>query len=205
MGAVRYKLGPLSHGRRLSLDAFDTAEYVPGFRYEIIDARLYVSPGPNFSENALETWLRRHLERYADDRPDVISYVATKGRVFLPGRARATVPEPDLAVYADVPWDRPVGDIRWEDLEPVLVAEVLVGGDMAKDLTRNPELYHAVRSIREYWVLNGSEDPGRPTLIQHRRRGKSWAVTSFPAGSTFTTKLLPGFELLIDPRPGRRT
>jgi hypothetical protein len=67
-------------------------------------------------------------------------------------------------------------------------------------LTRNPALYLTLRSIKEYWVLNGAVDPDEPSLIQHRRRGKSWAVTTFPYGSTFTTRLLPGFELVIDPR-----
>jgi hypothetical protein len=37
-------------------------------------------------------------------------------------------------------------------------------------------------------------------LIQHRRYGKRWVVRPFPYGSTFTTKFLPGFELVIDPR-----
>jgi Uma2 family endonuclease len=83
---------------------------------------------------------------------------------------------------------------------PVLVSEVLVEGEAEKDLERNPELYLAVPSVREYWVLDGRADPNEPTLIQHRRYGKRWVVRRFPYGSTFATKLLPGFTLLIDPR-----
>jgi hypothetical protein len=48
--------------------------------------------------------------------------------------------------------------------------------------------------------LNGSQSVDEPVLVVHRRRGKSWTITTFPYGSTFTTKLLPGFELLINPR-----
>jgi hypothetical protein len=77
---------------------------------------------------------------------------------------------------------------------------VLVGGDMHKDLTRNPDLYLTLASIKEYWVLNGSRSADEPTLVVHRRRGKAWQVTTFPHGSTFTTKLLPGFGLVVDPR-----
>ena len=43
-------------------------------------------------------------------------------------------------------------------------------------------------------------DPDRPSLIVRRRRGKRWASESTSFGAKFTTKLLPGFSLLIDPR-----
>jgi Uma2 family endonuclease len=188
----------------MSLPAFEEAEFAPGFKYEIIDGRLYVSPSPNLPENFLERWLHLALEGYAAAHPDVINYVAIRGRVYLPDRARATVPEPDLAAYADFPEDTAVDDLRWQAISPILVVEVLVGGDMAKDLTRNPELYLSLRSIREYWVLNGSESASRPVLAQHRRKGRRWEVTTFPYRSVFSTPLLPGFELVIDPHPRRR-
>ena len=200
MATVQLKLGPADHGRRLHVDDFESAEYVGGFRYEIIDGRLYVSPMPNFPESYLETWLLSALNEYADSHPELIGYIATKGRVFLPKRKLATVPEPDIAVYTELPRDVPLRKIRWQDLNPFLVVEVLVDGDIGKDITRNPALFITLPSIKEYWVLNGAESPDEPSLIQHRRRGKSWTVTTFPYGSTFTTKLLPGFELLIDPR-----
>src|ERR671937_1307530 len=99
MATVQLKLGPLDHGRRLSLFDFEDAEYERGFRYEIIDGRLYVSPAPNLPESVLESWLRRKLERYMEAHPEVVGYVATRGWVFLPARVRPSVPEPDLAVY----------------------------------------------------------------------------------------------------------
>lgn len=196
----RLKLGPHDHGRRLKLTEFEEAEYVPGFKYEIIDGRLYVSPVPNPPECVLETWLRRALDSYADDHPEVINFVTVKGRVYLPRRPRATIPEPDIAAYADFPHDAPLRRLRWRNLSPILVAEVLVEGEFEKDLGRNPALYLAPPSIQEYWVLNGSENPDEPSLIQHRRRGRQWAITTFPFGSTFTTPLLPEFELVINPR-----
>lgn len=200
MATVQLRLGPADHGRRVSLAELEAAEYVPGFKYEIIDGSLYVSPQPNVPELLLERWLRRTLERYADTNPDVANLVAVKGRVFLPDTVRPTVPEPDIAIYHDFPLDSPFGDIRWENVSPILVCEVLVEGSIEKDLTRNPDLYHRVPSIKEYWILNGSEDPEQPSLIQYRRRGKAWTITTFPYGSTFSTKLLPGFSLVIDPR-----
>jgi Uma2 family endonuclease len=200
MATVHLKLGPGDHGRLLTLDDFESADYEPGFKYEIIDGRLAVAPEANLGEHRLERWLARKLERYAEDNPAVLNFVAEKARVFVPTRRRPTIPEPDVAAYQGFPTDVPLKDLRWEDISPLVVAEVLVEGDAQKDLTRNPDLYFAVPSIKEYWVLDGRDDPDEPTLIQYRRHGKRWVVRSFPYGSTFTTKLLPGFSLPVDPR-----
>lgn len=197
--AVQLKLTPADHGVRLTLDDFESAEFKPGSRYEIIDGRLYVSAEPDPAENVIEGWLFFYLRMYAVSRPDVLNYVTPKGRVFVHARENATVPEPDVTAYADFPLDLPLLDIHWEDTSPVLVCEVL-RSDIAKDLERNVDLYLAVPSVREYWVIDAWDDPEHPTLIQHRRHGKRWVVRRFEYGTTFTTKLLPGFSLLIDPR-----
>ncbi|HEV3383968.1 MAG TPA: Uma2 family endonuclease [Gemmata sp.] len=200
MASVQIKLGPKDHDRPLTLDDFDEAEFEPGFRYEIIDGRLYVSNEPNFAENYLENWLFIKLITYSLQRQDIINYVTVKSRLFVHSRRKPTVPEPDIAAYRDLPRNKPFKDIHWRELGPVLVAEVLVEGDPYKDLERNRELYLEAPTIREYWILDGRENPEEPTLIQHRRRGKRWIVKSFPYSSTFTTKLLPGFSVVIDPR-----
>lgn len=200
MSIAHLNLGPSDHGRPLSFDDFESADYEPGFKYEIIDGRLYVSPIANLPENFLEDCLFDHVKSYSKAHPDVIDYVTPKARVFVPARKKATAPEPDIAAYQDFPRTTPLGDLRWEDVSPVLVAEVLVEGKPEKDLDRNPDLYLAVPSVKEYWVLDGRENPEEPTLIQHHRYGKRWVIREYPYGATFTTKLLPGFSLLIDPR-----
>lgn len=202
--ATQLKFGPLDHGRPVTAEEADLAEYAPGFKYEIIHGRFYVSPQPNIPETLLERWLRLAIENYSGLHPEVINLVAVKGRVFLPEMEELTVPEPDLAAYSDFPLDPPFEETAWADVSPILVCEVLVGGSIEKDLGRNPALYLAVPSIKEYWVLNGSENPNQPTLVQHRRRGKRWVVTQYPYQSKFTTPLLPGFELAIDPRPRKK-
>jgi Uma2 family endonuclease len=200
MSIAHLKLGPADHGRPLSLDDYESADYEPGFKYEIIDGRLYVSPEANFPESVIENWLQRKLFAYSDARPDVINFVTVKSRVFVHKRTKATVPEPDLAAYHELDLTQDFRDIHWRDLGPILVAEVLVEGDEYKDLERNPDLYHDVPTVKEYWVLDGRKNPNEPTLIQHQRHGRRWVVRSYPYGSTFTTRLLPGFSLLIDPR-----
>jgi Uma2 family endonuclease len=161
---------------------------------------LYVSPRGEFVDSVLENWLFWNLTQYEDAHPEIINFVTPKARVFVHARKKATVPQPDMTAYHDLPLDSDFRDIHWRDLNPVLVAEILVDGDAHKDLTRNPDLYFDVPSIREYWVLDGRDKPEELTLIQHRRYGKRWVVRSYTYRSTFTTKMLPGFILLIGPR-----
>jgi Uma2 family endonuclease len=110
------------------------------------------------------------------------------------------VPEPDVAGYRDYPLKAPLRDINWEDVSPLLVAEVLVDSDPNKDLVRNVDLYFQVPSIAEYWVLDGRENPDEPTLIVRRRGRKRWVLSEIPYGEEYSPPTLPGFTLLIDPR-----
>lgn len=195
------RLGPANHGRRVTDEEAYTARYKPGYKYEIIDGRLYVSPLPNPPENVLDEWLRQKFSGYMIRRPDVINYVSGKARVFLHSHEFTTSPEPDAALYSDFPKHLPFREIRWENVSPILVAEVLSEADPFKDMFRNVNLYLEVPSIREYWILNGQDDPDRPNLVVYRRRGDRWLKPrQFPYGSTYTTPLLPGFRLIVDPR-----
>ena len=194
------KLGPADHGRPMTFEAFMAGDYEEGYQYELIDGRLYVSPAANLPQDWVERWLHGKLDRYAREHPDIINYVTAGARVFVPGRRRITTPEPDLAAYHDFPLHLPLRRLRWQDVSPILVGEVLSIDDPDKDLVRNVELYFLVPSIKEYWVLDTRDDPDRPTLRVHRRHGSRWRVIDLAYGDTYTTKLLPGFELIIDPR-----
>jgi hypothetical protein len=46
----------------------------------------------------------------------------------------------------------------------------------------------------------GPLDQGRPHMIVYRRHGKKWgAPIDVAFGETYTTRLLPGFQLVLDP------
>jgi Uma2 family endonuclease len=198
MGTV-LKLGPADHCRPMTLDEFMAGDYAGGYQYELIDGKLYVSPEANLPQGLVEYWILIKVYRYTCARPEVINFAYNKARVFVPGRVDVTNPEPDLAAYRNFPTQRPLGELDWQDFSPVLVAEVLSAGDPDKDLVRNAELYFQVPSIKEYWLFDNREDADRPTLRVHRRYGRRWRILHVAPGETYTTRLLPGFELLLDP------
>lgn len=199
--ATVLKIGPDDHGRRMTFEEYLGGDYEEGYKYELIDGKLYVSPQANTPQGLVERWISRKLDRYTDDHPEVINVAYNKTRVFVPGRPGLTVPEPDLAAYHDFPLDWDFRDLDWANLFPVLVVEVLSADDPDKDLVRNVTLYLHVPTIREYWILDPRNDPNRPTMMVYRRRGSRWQrPIELAYGDTYATKLLPGFELVVDPR-----
>jgi len=193
------KIGPEDHGRSMTFEEYQAGDYQQGYKYELIDGRLYVSPEANFPENWVDRWLFAKVFDFSREHPKIINFVTYKARVFVPGRAGITAPEPDLAAYHDFPLHRPIRKLRWEDVSPVLVGETL-SGDPEKDMVRNVELYLLVPTIKEYWLLDTREDPEQPILRVYKRHGKKWRIQDFGFGQTYSTSLLPGFQLLIDPR-----
>lgn len=197
--ATILQLGPADHGRVLSREEFETAHYSGGHCYELIEGKLYVSPAPNAPHDILLTWLEDQLKDYARLHPEVVNYLSTHSRVFVPGEDELTSPEPDLAAYQDFPFHIPKRQRDWRQLHPILVAEVLSEETADKDLVRNVGLYVQVPSIREYWILDPRADADYPDLLVYRRRGQRWQrPISVVGGSTYTTRLLPGFSLVLD-------
>jgi Uma2 family endonuclease len=192
------KWGPRDHGRPLTLEAFRAGDYQEGYRYELIDGKLYVSPWPDVAEDWVTQWLFGELYEFKE-RHRVLKHVTCGARVFVPGRPQVTVPAPDLAAYRRFPLHRRIRDIGWEDVSPALVVEVLDAGDLDKDLVRNLALYLEVPSIKEYWIFDAREDAYEPRMTVYRRRGRVWRrpIEVGPSGC-YTTHLLPGFQLVVN-------
>jgi Uma2 family endonuclease len=194
------RLGRADHGRPMTLDEFLTADYEGGYKYELIDGKLYVSPAANFPENAVQEWLNFKLKLFSRVNPEVPNYVSSGARVFIPGRGSFTAPEPNVAAYRDFPTHLRPRQIRWQDVSPFLVAEVLSAEDPDKDFVRNARLFLRMQSIKEYWVFDTREDEVCPWLTVHRRYGRRWRIIEVEPGSTYTTRLLPGFTLTLNTR-----
>jgi Uma2 family endonuclease len=198
-------LTPRDQGRALSLDEFQSASGEEGYHYELIDGKLEVSPLPKFSHDFIRKWLERCLDDYSDRRPEVIGHVQSPARVFVPDRPGATTPEPDIAAYGDFPSDPSVDELDWQDFSPFIVAEILSEDTADKDLVRNLDLYLQVPSIREYWIIDPRANANRPHLTVYRRRGRRWQQSiEVAGGDTYTTRLLPDFQLALTVTKRRR-
>ena len=189
------------HGRALSWEEFESADAEEGYRYEMIEGRVFVSPVPNMPHNSYEKWLERILFVYAGERPEVLQHVTGPARVFLPDQGEGiTAPEPDVACYAEYAPDPYARDADWRDYSPILVIEVISADTADKDLVRNRRLYLQVPSIQEYWILDPREGVEGLTMLVYRRRGRRWsACVTIAAGETYTTPMLPGFSLVLNP------
>ena len=201
MATATLKIGPADHRRPMTLEEFDLGERHEGYRYELIDGRLHVTPAPNPKHDVLWDWIYWSLNNYRHSHPKIVQYVSGRSRVFLTGRRGVTIPEPDIAVYAVFPRELALADdIDWRQVSPMLVIEILSADDSDKDLVRNVDLYEQVQSIREYWILDPRDDATRPSLRVFRRRGTRWQKPiDVNIGETYTTKLLPGFCFRLDP------
>ena len=112
-----------------------------------------------------------------------------------------TCPEPDLAAYRGFPLEKDWRAVQWQDVSPLIVGEIVSPDDPDKDHVRNVELYRLVPSIDEYWLVDPRDDPERPSMRVYRRHGRRWrSPIDLAFGDTYTTKLLPGFALVLDPR-----
>jgi Uma2 family endonuclease len=203
MSAVKTltRLGPADHGRPISNAELAASRNQSGYKFEVIDGRLYVSYEPDLPEDRIEEWLHSRIKSYTFEHPEVLNYVTRKARVFIPGRPGETVPEPDLAAYHDFPLEQRFDELDWASVSPVLVAEVLSRHDPHKDLVRNVSLYCHVPSMREYWIFDARDDAERPSMRVYRRgRGRWLKPLDFASGQSYTTKLLPDFEIILDAR-----
>jgi len=185
------------------LDKFVKAVWLEGYRYELIDGRLVVSPSPNYEHADIVDWLSMLLQTYRLKRPDIVNRVSSGPRIFIPGRPDVTVPEPDLAAYHGFPErEQRRNGFSWKKVNPVLVIEVVSPDAPDKDYFRNVDLYEMVPSIREYWIFDPRGGVEQTTLRVYRRRGRKWQKPiDLVMGDKYTTKLLPGFRLVLDPLP----
>ena len=189
------RFGPKDHGRVVSDDELQVADFRSGYGYEVIFGRLYVSPAPDFEHDWIEKYVFGQVFLYSREHPEVVAYVTDRARVFVPGTHKTTAPEPDLAIYAKMPTS------DWRDAAPLIVGEVLRGDDVDKDLFRNVDLYLRVASIQEYWVFDIRQDAKRPTLIVHQRENDHWSVIELGPAAIYETQCLPGLKLTISPEP----
>lgn len=195
------EIGPEDAGRPLALPEWERARETPGYVYELIEGIIEVSPIPTPLHDHWVELLRIELERYRAGHPGVIGKISERCEVAVPSERGPTRPQPDLAVYCGFPKPPP---IRWDNVCPTIVIEVISDRRVAKDVSRNRELYFRTEGIAEYWIIDPREEPMAPSLIVLRREpgADSWLEHAVAFGDSFSTSSLPGLTLDLSAMSG---
>ncbi len=196
------EIGPDDAGRSLTLSDWERAHHAPGYIYELIEGTIEVSPIPTPLHDHWVELLRIELERYRAGHPGVIGKISERCEVAVPSECGPTRPQPDLAVYCGFPKPPPV---RWDNVCPIIVAEVISDRRAAKDVSRNRALYFRADGIAEYWIIDPREEPMEPTLIALVREpgADTWSEHAVAFGESYSTLSLPGLTLNMSAMTGR--
>ncbi|MBY0515227.1 MAG: Uma2 family endonuclease [Gemmataceae bacterium] len=183
------KLGPLDHGRRMTLKTFEFAEVEEGCVAELARGYVIMSEVPNYSHAALVGDLRDHLGRYRLDHPGTVHRIleGSSGKLVIPDWESER--HPDVAVYLAAPkgrWNRTM----WRTWVPELAIEVVSESSRDRDYTEKRDEYRTL-GVKEYWIV----DAGVQRILVLRRGRSQWTEKALGPADVIETKLLPGFKL----------
>ena len=182
--AIR-EYGPRSAGISMTPSEFDRAEFVDGYRYELINGVLVVSPIPSPQKRSPNEELAYWLLLYRDTHPQggVLNGTLPEHTVrTLINRRRA-----DRVIWAGLD-HRP----KWKTATPTIFVEFVASGkrNIKRDYEEKRDEYLAL-GVSEYWVIDRFE---RTMTVFTPASGKikSRVVRE---KQTYSTPRLPGFEL----------
>jgi Uma2 family endonuclease len=180
----RLRLGPRSAGQLLTPAEFDRARFRDGWRYELINEVLVVSPIPSRMvrnpNDELGCWLRNYQEVHPQGSSlDATIYAETI-------ETKQNRRHADRAIWAGLGRHPEEGD------PPTIVAEFVSAGkvNQERDYVAKRAEYREI-GVREYWII----DRFRRTLTVFRFSGKSDKEQVIPEKQNYETPLLPGFVL----------
>lgn len=180
----RLRLGPRSAGILLSAAEFDRARFRRGWRYELINGVLVVSPSPSRKERHPNEYLGVLLVRYQEDHPQGSTLDLT-----LPEETIETKQDRrrvDRAIWAGQGRDPEEGEV------PTIVAEFVSEGkiNQERDYVVKRAEFREI-GVREYWVF----DRFRRTMTVYIFSGESDEVRVISENQSYESSLLPGFEV----------
>ena len=131
-----------------------SADAEEGYRYEMIEGRVFVSPVPDLPHDDLVEWLTKAARpRTPGSIP--ISSAASKGRqVFLRSEPRDDGPGAGHRLLLGIPESTsPRRDERLANVSPPSRGRNPLGGQPGQRPRTQSRLYLDVPSIREYWIV----------------------------------------------------
>jgi Uma2 family endonuclease len=178
------KFGPDAAGTLMKPREFDRANFVEGWRYELINGVLVVSPFPLENERDPNEELGYLLRVFRDTHQQGS---CLNGTLFehtvktLRNRRRA-----DRVIWAGLGRPPRKGEL------PTIIAEFVSAGkrDRQRDYEEKRDAYMEIK-VQEYWVI----DRFKRIMTVFFQRGGKTQKRVIRENQTYTTDLLPGFEL----------
>jgi Uma2 family endonuclease len=165
---------------------FDRARFRRGWRYELINGVLVVSPSPSRKERDPNEELGYLLRKYQDDHPQGSALDLTLHEETIEGPQNRR--RPDRAIWAGLGRDPEEGEA------PTIAVEFVSEGKVNQDrdyIAKRAE-YREV-GAREYWVF----DRFRRTLTVYIFSADGDQVRVIAETENYETPLLPGFVLPV--------
>jgi Uma2 family endonuclease len=180
----RLRLGPRSAGLLLTAEEFDRASGREGWRYELINGVLVVSPTPSRQERHPNQELGHWLGQYQEGHPQGSSLdLSLPEEEIQTHQNRWRV---DRAIWAGL------GRDPAETETPTIVVEFVSEGkvNQERDYIAKRAEYRKI-GVREYWVI----DRFRRTLTVYIFGSAQDEERVISEKRKYETPLLPGFEL----------
>lgn len=159
-----------------------------GWKYEILDGVLYMSPPPTINHQDVATELIARMRIHTRLHKLGVVFAAPTG-VHLPTQA---VPvEPDILFVRNE--RRHIIEERYVEGAPDLVVEVLSRSNADYDRTIKYAQYERA-GVTEYWLVNYWDE----TIAIYNLVDQNYRLTAlFQNGDTATSQVLTGFQIAV--------
>jgi Uma2 family endonuclease len=176
--------GPASAGTLMTPREFDRADFVEGYRYELVHGVLIVSPSPLENERDPNEELGYLLRVYRDSHAEGKALDATLSEHTI--RTKANRRRADRVIWAGL------GRLPRRKDTPTIIVEFVSAGkrERTRDYEEKRDEYLEM-GVKEYWIF----DRFRRTLTVYAMREGKARKQVIREKQTYTTELLPGFEL----------
>ncbi len=180
----RLRLGPRSAGVLLTTDEFDRARFVEGWRYELINEVLVVSPIPSRNERDPNEELGYFLRTYQESHPQGSALDFTIGDQTIETTKNRRLA--NRVIWAGL------GRLPGPNETPTIIIELVSKGkiNQERDYVAKRAEYREI-GVKEYWIIDRFSKTMTVCLFGPDRDQE----LVFAANQTYATTLLPGYEL----------